>query len=491
MGTLAAGKKTYKTSQIVGMVITVFLMFGFGYVVPPFATLTPMGMKILGMFLGLVIGYTVWDVMPVSLLGFVAFGSCGYTTFNGAVASMWGSSVVYQIMVLSFTSLALVHYGFGPWFARWSLSLKFVQGKPKLYTWFFFYFCSWCGFLGAPSVLLLYPMWDSIAEACGYSNDKDNFRYWGLAGILTCQTAGTGMMTYKSWALGLANQWAALVGQPINLAFQFAVNTVLCFVLVTLYWFFGILIFKIDLSRVQAYDVSQMDESSKTLRPRTKRIAVAYFGTVAVVVLGNIPGLGNLGFYKFLNGTITLSGVYTLLAAFLIVLPSGEGDGEPCIPFGKIAHRLVLWPVLMMCAVIIPIASALTNEVTGVLPWLMGIFSPIFEGRSGAVLVIFTVVCMQLLTNVGSNIAFGSAMIPIVGPFTLAAGLNPTVVGTAIMFCTNLGLVLPGASAPAAQFHSRDEIPDAGRRIKVTVFAACCIVASCIIVYTPVAMIFG
>ena len=41
----------------VHIIITLFLMFGFGFL-PPFATLTPMGMRLLGTFLGVIYGYS-------------------------------------------------------------------------------------------------------------------------------------------------------------------------------------------------------------------------------------------------------------------------------------------------------------------------------------------------------------------------------------------------------------------------------------------------
>ena len=67
-------KKQYTPRQVIDMVIVAFMMFGFGYVVPPFATITEMGMRILGIFLGLIYGYTVWSIVPVSIMGIVAFG---------------------------------------------------------------------------------------------------------------------------------------------------------------------------------------------------------------------------------------------------------------------------------------------------------------------------------------------------------------------------------------------------------------------------------
>ena len=46
------------------------------------------------------------------------------------------------------------------------------------------------------------------------------------------------------------------------------------------------------------------------------------------------------------------------------------------------------------------------------------------------------------------------------------------VAGAALIWIANMGLILPGASAPASIFHGRSEIPDAGLRTKIVVFEA-------------------
>ncbi len=487
-------KKQYTTKEIVNMVVVAFLMFGFGYIIPPFATVTEMGMRILGIFLGLVYGYTVWSIVPVSIMGIVAFGICGFNaSFNATIAATMGSSTVFQSMMLFFTSGAIAYYGFGKWFVRWSLSKEVFHKNPMLYTWFFFFFSIWAGFMVGQTamILLLMPIWMDIANTCGYSNDKDNFIYYGFGGIFLALVTSGGMLTYKSWLLGLANTWAELVGQPINLALQFAINSILTIIVVTVYCIVGAKLFKIDFSHVSAFDVEKMGDDCKVMRPRLKRILFFYAIAVSLAICGSIPALTKLAFFKFISSTVTMSGVYALCSVILFILPSGENDGETCIPFNTVGKTLVNWPVIMMLAIVTPVATALTNEATGILPVMSSIFSPVFDGRSGVILVIFTVVVMQILTNVGSNMAFGAAMIPIVGPFAVASGLNLTIMGSAIIYVTNVGIVLPGASAPAALFHSLPEIPDAKRRMQVCGFGALCVVVCCILVYSPIALFFG
>lgn len=51
--------------------VTVFCMFGFGHL-PPISTITPIGMKVLGIFLGLVYAWTTTSLIWPSLLGMLA-----------------------------------------------------------------------------------------------------------------------------------------------------------------------------------------------------------------------------------------------------------------------------------------------------------------------------------------------------------------------------------------------------------------------------------
>lgn len=131
---MSTSKKHYSPMQWIHISITLLLMFGFGHL-PTFASVTPVGMKILGIFLGVIYGYSTCEVIWPSLFAFIAFGTSGYAaSFNAAIASMMGSGTVFQIITQYFTAGAIIIYGFGKWFVRWSLSQKAFQGKPLFYT---------------------------------------------------------------------------------------------------------------------------------------------------------------------------------------------------------------------------------------------------------------------------------------------------------------------------------------------------------------------
>lgn len=89
--------------QYVNIAVTALLMFGFGFL-PPFATLTPVGMRLLGIFLGVIYGYSTCEIVWPSLMAMVAFGISGYTTMNAAIASMLGHPVVFQVLTQYFVA---------------------------------------------------------------------------------------------------------------------------------------------------------------------------------------------------------------------------------------------------------------------------------------------------------------------------------------------------------------------------------------------------
>lgn len=484
----AQTKKRYSTPYMINMAITLLLMFGFG-LLPPFATLTPVGMRVLGIFIGVIYGFSTCEIIWLSLFAFLAFGLSGYTNMDGAISAMMGHSVVFQTIVVFISAGALTHYGFGKWFVRWSLTKPIFKGNPLFYTWLFIVFF---GLTAAvidciPLAILLYAIWQDISDSCGYPKDS-SFRYVGMGGILLGTILGYAMIPYQSWMLGLANTWTDMTGQPLNFGLMAGMTVTATILIMTVYVLASKPVFKVDYSIMQRFDVEKLGEESKHLRPRVMRIILVYLITVVVVILANT--LMGTAFSNFVLNDMTTTGAFCLCTAILLILPSGEHDGKGCIEFDAVESS-ISWPVIMMCAVTLALASAVTNEATGIVPWITSVFTPIFEGRGGIFVLIFTIVLSMFLTNFGSNIALGAAMIPIVVPFVLSSGLNPQFAGAALIYIINVGMVLPGASAPASIFHSLEGLPDSGMRTKVTLFGCACTLAVSIPLFTLFSLVLG
>ena len=466
--------------------LTLFLLFGFGYL-PAFSTLTPIGMKLLGIFLGVVYGYSTCEIIWPSLAAFIAFGLSGFSTMNETVAFMLGSPLTFQIITQYFTTGAIVVYGFGKWFVRWSLSKKIFSGRPLFYTWCFMFIFMWASIVinQISLALLLYAVWGDIADSCGYKKGS-SFLYYGYGGILLSTVMGNAMIPYKSWMLGLAELWAAESGSAINFGGMFLITGVCGAVIITVYVFCGAKIFKVDLCSMAAFDVNKLGDESKRLRPRAKRIIVLYLITILLMIFaGTFP---QTSISLWINKSLTTGGLYCLCAAILMVLPSGERNGQGAIHFDDIKHSdaAVSWPIIFMCAVTIPLANALMEESTGVRQWLTDIFSPMLAGRSAMFVSTFTMIVLMLFVNFGTNIAFGTAMIPIVAPFAVQLGGGANLIGVALVWITNMGFLLPGSSAPASLYHGRSELTSGRMRNKVMLFCTALILSISIVVFGAV-----
>lgn len=480
----------YTPAKIFNMAVTLFFMFGFRFL-PTFASITPVGMAVLGTFIGVIYGYSTCGIIWPSLFAIIAYGSSGYTSMSAAVQSMLGHSTVFQILMGFICVGALSKYGFGKWFVRWSLSRKIFRGKPLFYTWCFMVIFGLSAVIVSQIQLqlLLYVIWVDIALNCGYDRDSD-FLYFGMGGILMGTTLGSGMIPYNGWKIGLANTWSGLVGTPLNFGLMGLTTAILTVLIITVYILAMRYVFKVDFSTMQSFDVEKLGDDCKHLTPRTKRVLAVYLLCVVLVIAANTVASSS-ALAVLINKTLTSGGVFCVCAAILMILPSGEKDGKPCIIFEDIKDKAINWSVIFMCAVTLPITTAVTSDDCGILAWLIDLFTPIFDGKSGMFIVIFTIILSLILTNVGSNIAFGAAMIAIVAPFVVKADLSPQFAGTALLYMVNIGLLLPGASAPAAIFHANDNLGNSKRRMKVVITACLAVMVVSIPYFSILGAIFG
>ena len=109
--------------------ITFALMFLFRFV-PPFGTVTPYGMAVIGIFLGLIYGWSVDadNLCWTSLMGLVALGVTDYGTAGGAIAAAFGNESVMLMLLAMFFLGMLQESQLTQWFSNKLLGAKFTAG---------------------------------------------------------------------------------------------------------------------------------------------------------------------------------------------------------------------------------------------------------------------------------------------------------------------------------------------------------------------------
>lgn len=128
----------------VGVVVGLFLMFVFGRVCPAWGAVTPMGVNMIGIFIGLLLLITVTgELIWPALAALVATVLCGYMTGGDIIAKFMGTTTILQVIAILVICAALRSTGAGAVIAKKIVTAKFVQGRPLVFTMFFLIaFCS-------------------------------------------------------------------------------------------------------------------------------------------------------------------------------------------------------------------------------------------------------------------------------------------------------------------------------------------------------------
>lgn len=134
MGEVAASKKRPKNlSYWINSIIVFVLMFGIGQL-PPFGEVTPLGMQVLGIFVGVLYGWCTVSLLWPSLVGIVAVGATDYCTVVQSFSSAFGAEIPLTIVVVYILATYVEESGLSSWIANWFISRKIGEGHPWIFT---------------------------------------------------------------------------------------------------------------------------------------------------------------------------------------------------------------------------------------------------------------------------------------------------------------------------------------------------------------------
>lgn len=442
--------KAYFINAIIGIV----LMFGIGFL-PPIEPITEMGMKVLGVFIGMIYLFSACDVGWSSVLSICALSMVGYCSLSNAAAGALGHAVVFQSAMAYIVAGSLNYYGVTEMIARWILSRKALQGRPYLFVFIIYISLAFiCIFTSSLAMIILYwAIFDGICKVLKCEKGSKLVSST-IVGIALAFVIGGAIAPIRGWQLSLFNLWVENVG-PMNLV-QFMGITIVGTILALIgYLFYQVKILKADFSPISNFDVSSLASSEKMDSRQRKLLWVAVVVFFFVFLCALLPK--SFPLYDLIANKLGAAGFFALGAAFLGFASNDKGK-EALIDFAGVCGKCIAWNVLLMIGATMVVASALTNEATGVLPAIQVLLGGLFAGKGPWFVLFFTMIITTILTNTASNIAIGTAMIPIIAPFVESTGSNATALGIMMIWLVNMGLILPGASAPVGLIHGNSDL---------------------------------
>lgn len=196
-----ANKKS--KSKYIHFAVVLALMFLFRFI-PPIGTITPYGMAIIGIFIGLIYGWSVDadNLIWTSLLALVALGVTDFGTAGQAIAQAFGNESVMLMLLGMFFLGMLQDSHLTEWLSNKLLGAKFVSGHPWLLTAFIVLVPAYLTIVVNATLvaLIMFVVYQSIFQQAGYKKG-DLYPAMVLMGfMITCSLAFS-LFPFRGWCL--------------------------------------------------------------------------------------------------------------------------------------------------------------------------------------------------------------------------------------------------------------------------------------------------
>lgn len=441
-------KKTYFHAICIILWMTVF---GF---IPPFGPLTPMGMQVLGIFIGMIWGWTIGETIWPSLLGLVMLGFCEGNTVMGILNTAFANTTLQQVLFSLLFCYGITRCGLLELTAKYILSRKFAQKGPY---WLCFAFWLAAAVAGAittnslPVTILLWSIFYPIAETLKLAR-KSPYVAIMLIGICVFSYTGAVCVPYCAFTNICLGVLYAIDGSlKMNYAAYCALMVILNIVLLpVMVGFFKYIVRpKVDYQVVEG-----LIEADDLKMNKMQKIMAAYILILcAMMILPNMlpeswavtAVLTNLG----VNGTFIV-----IMVAMTLTYAA---NGENLMDFAQGMMKGVPWGLYFLLLAALTISGFIASDATGIATLLVGVVKPLLAGRSAFVFMVLMVFIGCVITNCINNVVTITLLVPISMTFLAVNGGNPLLMAALFAIILLQGVVMPAGSVLGALLHGNEE----------------------------------
>ena len=449
--TAAPAKKT-SPLYLVNSAICLIIMFAFGQL-PPIGPLTPLGMNLIGIFLGVLYGWIFVEIVWPSLAGLLALALIGGMKPGQLLNKSFGDPIV-QMMFFIFVFCATInYYGLSKFISLWFISRKFVKGRPWLFTYVFMGSIFILGGLtsASPAAIIGWSILYGVCDVCGYKKGE-GYPTMMVFGIVFAAQMGMSLIPFKQAALTVFSAYETLSGVGIDYGKYMLLALVICAACSVGFIILGKYIFKPDMKKLIDLEAEKLDTDNSLKLSNVQRTVLVFLFLLVILLLA--PNFLPRDFFltRFLR-SIGNTGIVILLVTVMAAIRVG---GKPLLNFKVMVDSGVTWAIVLLLAIVQPLTFAMSSPDTGITQFLMAMLQPIF-GESSATMFAFIIgLVATLLTQVMNNGAVGVALMPVVFSYCQATGANPALPLIMVVMGVHLAFLTPAASASAALLHGNE-----------------------------------
>ncbi len=338
-----------KIPEFVHVVLVLAVMFGFG-ALPPVFELTEVGMKIIGILIGLIYGVSFCTPVWPCLFGTVALIATGVAPLATVLSTGIGSdSIMVMIFLFGFVAV-MEEYKVTEFLAAWLMTRKVVEGKPWLFSYFLIVGTMLAGAFGS-SFPAMMVFWGILIATCKLYDMKPFTKYPTLMFIGICigGLASSSTWLFRGNPLFVNSMLKGITNGEyfLNFGIYAFFSFIMWMIVIAGYIMFCKYIVKVDLGPMKNIDASVVDKSYLVLNKKQKVVfGYAVLMLVLYCFVGFTPAESALG--QFLAPFGTTGPAVALLALMAIT----RIDGEPLVNVGKALKNGVLWDTAILAGTV-------------------------------------------------------------------------------------------------------------------------------------------
>ncbi len=450
MATSIAEKKlTFEPKKVIHYIIMLLIMAAFHFI-PAFGTITPYGMKLLGVFIGLIYGWTFIGMLAPSLIGCFGLGFAGFGNLESVTLALFNNINVLLMIIGSIGFDALRQTNASDWLFAKILTSKMAKKSSVFMVGSIFALILLLGALGMGILLnfVIFPIMNEFLKKCGYQKG-DTFCTLFLIGYMIAAIMPIGILPFYSWGLMICGSLQSISLYTIPLAPYILANLIIYALFIITYPLLMKLV-GCDFSKLQNVNVVEAFD----VKPETKlNIAqkFALFGILIFIAVVIICSFAPIPFLQAAFGRFTVSGLMLLYWVIMVVV---KVDGKPILDMSK-AAGFMSWDLLILIAVALVLSSALTSPESGISSFIAMAIGPVFAKTGQITFLIALSLILIVLTNLANNIAVVFIVINIVASLYLN-GLPINLLATSIVLAIGscaVAYLTPASSMPGAILH--------------------------------------
>lgn len=431
-------------------IITIVIMIGFGYL-DPIEPITPMGMKILGIFIGCIFGWLTVDVFWPSILGLTLLGFTGYMTVPEVFSSAFANTNTEMLLFMMLLGGLIKASGATEVLTLKLLSMKSMQGHPwrvALVLFIAAFFISvLCGG-GVVAVIICWGLLSDISEQVGYK-PGDKYPMLVSAALVFIASMGNHFLPFQGSVVS-SKGYAAM---ELDFSSQYTTYSIIfTVIMVAVYMFLLRVIFRPDTTPLtREFKI----EGNKTFSVEQKLILII----VAILFMALlIPSY--LAPDNAVRVFLKSFGDHILVAIALAISSFILYRDKPLMTIQAMGQTGVSWSVFFMVMSAFTLSSALTSQNTGVVPFINATVAPFFEGKSQFFFVAVSIILAAIATNIINNAVVAAIFMPVCCNLSVTLGYAPEIVAILLIGASMVGVALPtGSPIGAMLFGYKDWVP--------------------------------